>query len=139
MQDPRMMNTTSLAFLGDAVYEVYIRNHVMESGQVNANRLHSMAVKYVRAQSQASVLKQMLGGFLTEEETALAKRARNHRSSSSPRHADPVDYKLATAFEALIGYLYLKRDEERAREIMAEAVRLTDASEPRGSGDKEKK
>ena len=50
MQDPRMMNTTSLAFLGDAVYEVYIRNHVMESGQVNANRLHSMAVKYVRAQ-----------------------------------------------------------------------------------------
>lgn len=139
MQDPRMMNTTSLAFLGDAVYEVYIRNHVMESGQVNANRLHSMAVKYVRAQSQASVLKQMLGGFLTEEEAALAKRARNHRSSSRPRHADPVDYKLATAFEALIGYLYLKRDEERAREIMAEAVRLTDASEPRGSGDKEKK
>lgn len=139
MQDPRMMNTTSLAFLGDAVYEVYIRNHVMESGQVNANRLHSMAVKYVRAQSQAFVLKQMLGGFLTEEETALAKRARNHRSSSRPRHADPVDYKLATAFEALIGYLYLKRDEERAREIMAEAVRLTDASEPRGSGDKEKK
>ena len=122
-QDPRTLNPAVLAFIGDAVYEVYIRKLVVESGQANANKLHFAAVSYVKAESQARALRSLMDGFLTAEETALAKRARNHKTPSRPRNVDPVDYRLATAFEALIGYLYLKQDFERAEEIMAEAAR----------------
>ena len=124
--DPKMMNPAALAYLGDAVYEVYVREHVLASGQPKARKLHFMAVDYVRASAQAKALRTMMGGFLTDEEMIQAKRARNHRSSSVPRHADPVDYKLATAFEALIGYLRLKGDRERMEEIIKEAIRITD-------------
>ena len=91
------INTTALAFMGDAVYEIYVRRHVMESGQVNADRLHQMAVRYVRADGQAQAIKRMMrDNLLTEEETALVKRARNHRTTSKPRNADPVIYKPVT-------------------------------------------
>ena len=68
----KQMNTTALAYMGDAVYEVYVRRHVMESGQINADRLHYMAVPFVRAHGQATALKEMMKGFLTEEEASLA-------------------------------------------------------------------
>ena len=67
-------------------------------------------------------------GFLTEEEERIYKRARNHRTMSRPQHADPKDYKIATGFEALLGYLYLSDERERLREIAGEAVRIVDAS-----------
>jgi ribonuclease-3 family protein len=70
----------------------------------------------------------LASGFLTEEEAALLKRARNHRSMSRPQHADPKEYKLATGFEALLGYLYLKDERDILREIAAEAVRIVDAA-----------
>ena len=62
-----MINTTALAFLGDAVYEVYIRKHVLEKGQQKADRMHRLAVKYVRAESQAKAVRRLMEGFLTEE------------------------------------------------------------------------
>lgn len=120
--NPREINTTALAFIGDAVYEVFIRKHVMESGQHNADMLHKMAVIYVRAEAQAKAIKSLMRDFLTEEETAIVKRARNHKSVSKSRSAGPVAYKLATAFEALIGYLYLDGQDERMTEIVKEAV-----------------
>ena len=124
--NPRMMNTTALAFLGDAVYEVYVRNHVLASGQIHADRLHHLAVRYVCADGQAAALKAMMtAGFLTEDELALVRRARNHRSASRPKNADPVVYKLATAFEALLGMLYLEQEEERLEAVMAEAMAQT--------------
>ena len=120
--NPREINTTALAFIGDAVYEVFVRKHVMEKGQRNADMLHKMAVVYVRAEAQAKAVKSLMQDFLTEEETAIVKRARNHKSVSKSRSAGPVAYKLATAFEALIGYLYLDGQEARMMEIVKEAV-----------------
>lgn len=124
------INTTALAFMGDAVYEIYVRRHVMESGQVNADRLHQMAVRYVRADGQAQAIKRMMrDNLLTEEETALVKRARNHRTTSKPRNADPVIYKLATAFEALLGWLYLEKRYTRMEEVVQMALDITEGGE----------
>ena len=124
------INTTALAFMGDAVYEIYVRRHVMESGQVNADRLHQMAVRYVRADGQAQAIKRMMrDNLLTEEETALVKRARNHRTTSKPRNADPVIYKLATAFEALLGWLYLEKRYMRMEEVVQMALDITEGGE----------
>ncbi len=125
------INTTALAFMGDAVYEVYVRHRVMETGEVNADRLHQMAVKYVRADGQAKAVKAMMGdGFLTDDEVALVKRARNHKTASKPKNADPVIYKLATAFEALIGYLYLTGERGRMTEIIFRAMEITEVDKP---------
>jgi len=114
------LNTTALAFIGDAVYEVYVREMLLESGQVNADKLHSLAVKYVKAEGQAAALRAVFNS-LSEDEQALAKRARNRKSTSKPKNADPVEYKLATAFEALIGYLYLAKETDRMEEIINQA------------------
>ena len=121
--NPKEINTTALAFLGDAVYEVYVRKYVMETGQQNADMLHKMAVKYVCANGQAKAVKSMMNDFLTEEEIKLVKRARNRKSVSRTRSADAVSYKLATAFEALLGYLQLNEEYDRAEQVMEEAVR----------------
>lgn len=118
------MNTTALAYMGDAVYEVYVRKHVMGSGNPHVDSLHKNAVSYVRADAQAKVLKSMMNGFLSEEELALVKRARNHKIASKPQNASPMTYKLATAFEALIGCLYLSQDTERLEVVVAEALRI---------------
>lgn len=122
-RNPKEINTTALAFLGDAVYEVYARNHVMEDGCQRADQLHRMAVKYVCADGQAKAVKSLMQDFLTEEEIKLVKRARNHKTTSKARSADPVTYKLATAFEALIGYLHLAGDAARMEAVIAEALR----------------
>lgn len=127
-QKIRNMNTTALAYMGDAVYEVYIRKRAMASGQPAADRLHAMAVPFVKASGQAYAIKELMKGFLTEEELALAKRARNHKTSSKPRNADPVEYKLATAFEALVGALYLSGDTARLEEIMGEAAKIIEGA-----------
>lgn len=125
------MNTTALAFLGDAVYEVYVRRHVLEKEKVHVDRLHRLAVKYVCASGQARVVKQLLADdMLTEDEQALVKRARNHRTASKPKNADPVVYKLATAFEALLGFLHLSGQEQRLEEIVEQAFLITEGKQP---------
>ncbi|MFA7660529.1 MAG: ribonuclease III domain-containing protein [Anaerovoracaceae bacterium] len=111
------MNTTALAFLGDAVYETYVRNHLIQTMQADADKLHRTAVKYVRAEAQAGAMKELLSS-LSEEELGLVKRARNKKISTKPKNADPVLYKWATAFEALIGYLYLSDNRTRMEEII---------------------
>ena len=122
------MNTSTLAYLGDAVFEVIIREKIVREKPGDADRAHHSAVRYVSAGGQAAAARAMVAsGFLTEEELALFKRARNHRSMSRPQHADPREYKMATGFEALLGYLYLSDKRERLREIAAEAVRIVDA------------
>lgn len=122
--NPRDINTTALAYLGDAVYEIYVRKYVMETGQINADKLHRMAIKYVCADGQALAVKALMKEFLTEDEVKVVKRARNHKSYSKPRGASPIVYKLATAFEALVGTLYLQGEEERLEEIIKEAFSL---------------
>ncbi len=121
---PKEINTTALAYIGDAVYEIYVRKHVLLGGYANVDMLHRRAVMYVRADGQAKALKALMTDFLSEEEVSLAKRARNHKSASKPKNADPVIYKLATAFEALIGYLYLSGEINRMEDIISKAFEV---------------
>lgn len=121
--DVKQINTTALAYMGDAVYEVYIRRHVMETGHVHVDKLHAMAVPFVKAEGQARAIKYLVEEFLTEEEKALTKRARNHKIATKAKNATPMDYKWATAFEALLGYLHLKGDVERLEAVIAEAIK----------------
>lgn len=126
----RRFNTTTLAYLGDAVFEVIVREKIVREKPGDAGRAHHTAVRYVSSEGQSKAAKAMVAsGFLTEEEERLYKRARNHRSMSRPHNADPKNYKIATGFEALIGYLYLSDERERLREIAAEAVRIVDAAD----------
>ncbi len=121
--DVKQINTTALAYMGDSVYEVYIRRHVMETGHVHVDRLHAMAVPFVKAEGQAKAIKHLMDSdFLTEEEQTLTKRARNHKIASKAKNATPMDYKWATAFEALIGYLYLLGDIGRMEEVIDAAI-----------------
>ena len=123
------MNTTTLAYLGDAVFEVIVREKIVTEKPGDVDRAHHTAVRYVSAAGQAKAARTMVSsGFLTDEETAVYKKARNHRAMSRPQHADPKEYKIATGFEALLGWLYLSDDRERLREIAAEAVRIVDAA-----------
>ena len=124
------INTTALAYIGDAVYEIYIRKHSIEGGQHKVDVLHKKAVKFVRADGQALAVKTMMREeFLSEEEISLVKRARNHESASKPKNADPVIYKLATAFEALIGFLYLEENTDRLEEVIARAIAIIEEGE----------
>lgn len=134
-KDMLYLNTTALAFLGDAVYETCVRERLVRSGQIHGDRLHRIAVGYVRAEAQAASLKRILPE-LTEEELALVKRGRNKRINSKPKHADPVIYKWATAFEALLGYLYLSGQEERLGEIMEEAMKHSGDRDGKKTGEK---
>lgn len=112
-------NSLSLAYLGDAVYELYIRTYLLSKGNYKVGDLQNMAVKYVSAKAQSAFLDKMIDdNFLTEEELTIVKRARNHKSHQSPKHTDIITYKKSTGLEALIGYLKLTKNEIRIEEIM---------------------
>lgn len=127
IEEINRMNTTTLAYLGDAVFEVIVREKIVLEKPGDAGRAHHTAVRYVSAEGQAKAARTMVTeGFLTDEELAIYKRGRNHRSISRPQHANPRDYKVATGFEALLGYLYLADRRERLRDIAARAVHIVD-------------
>lgn len=112
-------NSLALAYIGDAIYEVYIREYLLGQGLEKVNKLQKEATKYVSARGQANYLKQMIDeNFLTEEELQIVMRARNHKTNSSPKNTDIITYKNATGLEALIGCLYLEGNNERIAEIM---------------------
>lgn len=124
----RQINTNALAYLGDAVYEVAIRKHIMSTGQYHADRLHQIAVRYVRAEGQALAIKKILNE-LTEEEQIVVRRARNRKITSKPRNLNHVTYKWATAFEALVGYLYLLEQHERLDWFINRAIEVINHGE----------
>ena len=112
------INSLVLAYLGDAVYELYIRKYLISKNINKVNKLQKEAVNYVSAKAQSNFLEKMFeDNFLTEEEINIVKRARNHKSHNS-KSVDIVTYKRSTGLEALIGYLDLKNDKERIDEIM---------------------
>ena len=124
------MNTTALAYIGDAVYEIYVRQRVLQMEKVHVDHLHKLAINYVNNAGQAKAVKRLMNeGFLTEEEVSLVKRARNHKTASKPRNADPVNYKLATAFEALIGWLHLDGQKDRMEEIIFRAMAIIEEAQ----------
>lgn len=117
--DTREINVLVLAYLGDTIYENYIRKFLIGKGIGNVNDLQKEAVNYVSARSQARFLREMLdGNFLSEEELVIVKRARNYKTTSHPKNCDIITYKCATGLEALIGYLNLENKNDRILEIM---------------------
>lgn len=122
--DPAQYNPLVLAYIGDTVYDLFIRTRLLESGFRNVTHMHKEAVGYVRAHSQA-VSAHMIEPLLTEEELSVFKRGRNAKSNTSPKNADIIDYRTATGLEALIGYLYLENETDRLDVLLnvaAEAV-----------------
>ena len=113
------MNVITLAYLGDSVYEVYIREYLISKGIVYVVDLQKEAIKYVSAKSQARILKYLLDiGYLSNEEIDVVKRGRNYKRGSHPKNTDIITYKNSTGFEALIGYLYLSDKIDRVTEIV---------------------
>lgn len=112
-------NALVLAYLGDSIYETYIRKYLIDKGISKVNLLQSESIKYVSAKGQAKYLKEMIdSNFLSEEELNIVMSARNHKSNHRPKNCDIITYKYATGLEALIGYLYYKDEFKRIDEIM---------------------
>lgn len=112
----RMYSPLTLAFLGDAVYSLLVRNMLSLSANKPAGKLHKESVNYVNAAFQSQMIK-MLIPLLTDSETAVFKRGRNAHSSHSPKNQSDADYRYATGLEALYGYLYLCGNTERIKEL----------------------
>lgn len=111
----------ALAYMGDAVYEVLIRTRVMNRGSMQVNKMHKKSASLVKAEAQAGMI-QALQEELTEEETAVYKRGRNAHSASSAKNASIRDYRMATGFEALVGYLYLTGQYERLLKLVHDGL-----------------
>ena len=117
------LNVLVLAYLGDTVYEYYIRRFLIESKISNVNDLQKNAVNYVSAVNQAKFLEMLIqSNFFNEDELSIIKRARNHKGGKHPKNCDVITYKHATALEALIGYLKLENKEERIEELMNKII-----------------
>lgn len=112
-------NVLTLAYIGDAIYEVYIREFLIKKGLMKVNKLQQEAINYVSAASQRKKLENLINdNILTQDELDIMNRARNHKGTRHPKNTDIITYKYATAFEAIIGYLYLKQDKNRLDEII---------------------
>ena len=116
---PIEMNVLTLAYIGDAIYEIHIRKHLVSLGIIKVKELQTEAVKYVSARGQSKYLEELIElNFFSEEELSLIKRSRNNKGKSHPKNTDIVTYKHATALESLIGYLYLENNLDRIDQIM---------------------
>ncbi|MBF7082830.1 ribonuclease III [Desulfallas sp. Bu1-1] len=112
-----------LAYIGDAVYELAVREYLVSRGPASVNKLHREAVRHVRASTQARIY-HALEGCLSKAEEAVARRGRNAKSGHGPRGDSIIEYRHSTGFESLVGYLYLRRDWARLEEILALARRV---------------
>ncbi len=123
--NPKQVNSLALAYIGDAIYEVYVRHHLLSKGNVRPNQLHKLATKYVSAKAQATVLHELSKmEFFSEEEMAIIRRGRNAKSGTVPKNTDVQTYRYSTAFEALIGYLHLEKNADRLAEIIQTSFEL---------------
>lgn len=116
-QDIRSYSPLTLAYIGDGVYDLVIRSLVVGRGNTSANQLHRRTSSVVKAKAQSDMIQALLED-LTEEETAVYKRGRNAKSPTMAKNASVLDYRRATGFEALMGYLYLKDDFGRLVELV---------------------
>ena len=115
--DIRTYSPLTLAYIGDAIYELVIRTILVEKGNTQVNKLHQRASKLVKASAQSEIIEK-LKPYLTEEETGIFKRGRNAKSFTMAKNASMSDYRRATGFEALMGYLYLTEQWDRMLELI---------------------
>ncbi len=124
LAEVKVMNPLTLAYIGDAIYEIYIRKYLILKHPLKVNELNKKCVKFVKATAQKNVVTS-IEGELTEEEIRMVKRGRNSSPKTVPKHTQLIDYKLATGFEALLGYLYLLGDQERLEYIIEKGIKIT--------------
>jgi len=117
-----------LAYLGDAVYELWVREHLVRQGLCKVNDLHRAAVRYVNAQTQ-SLLAARLEPLLSEEEVAVWKQGRNAKGGRQPKNMAMIDYRRATGLESLVGHLYLQGEAERLEMIFQLMVQLVEEAD----------
>jgi ribonuclease-3 family protein len=132
IKDSKHLNSLALAYIGDAVYEIYVRHHLLAQGNIRPNQLHNQAKRFVSAKAQARILHHLfsLEGF-SEEEEAVIRRGRNAKSGTIPKNTDVQTYRYSTAFEALIGHLYLEKEHNRLEELVQEAFHFISLEERR--------
>lgn len=112
------LNATTLAYIGDAVFSLQIREYLVEQGYQRPNDLQKKSVEYVSAKAQDKILKYLLDqNILSEQEQLIVKRGRNTKTHSIAKNADVITYRNSTGFEALWGYLYLHKEQERLEEL----------------------
>ncbi len=116
-EDIKMLSPLVWAYMGDAVYEQYVREHIINLGIAKNGAYHKKSIKYVSANAQVKILKE-LEAYVTEEEKDIVRRGRNSHPHSHAKNADIVDYKYATGFEALIGFLFLNKKTQRLNNII---------------------
>lgn len=116
-QEVNLMSPLTWAYIGDCVYEMYTRTKLVNETKLKPHALHIQAIKHVKAKAQAETLNEIYDE-LTEKEKEIVRRGRNAENHHLPKNAEATDYMYATAFEALIGYLYLSKQEERLKEIL---------------------
>ena len=116
-EEVNLMSPLTWAYVGDAVYELYIRTKLVNETHMKPHALHIEAIKHVKAQAQAETLKKIYDE-LTEKEQEVVRRGRNAENHHLPKNANVQDYMYSTAFEALIGYLYLTKQNDRLKEIL---------------------
>ena len=119
--DPCTYSPLVLAYIGDAVYELLIRTKVINHGSMQVNKMHKKSASLVKAETQANIIK-AIQDDLTEEELAVYKRGRNAKSATTAKHATMIDYRMATGFEALVGYLYLQARHGRLLELIRDGL-----------------
>lgn len=134
MDNPDLLNGATLAYIGDAIFEVAVRQHVLKSGETHPNQLHQLAIKYVGAKGQAKVMKYWIDSDerLTPEELIMYKRGRNHKASTKAKNATIGEYRQATGFESLMGWLFLTNQEERLSTLIKDALHYIDQLESQG-------
>lgn len=121
--NPKEMNVLALAYLGDSIYEIYIRKYLLEKGICKVKELQATSILYVSAKRQAFYLKRWTDqNLLTEEEMQIVLRARNHKGTRHPKNTDIITYKHATALEALIAFWYLEKNFNRLDEMMKQIL-----------------
>lgn len=122
IEEVKLMKPLVWAYIGDCIYEIFIRMNLVNSTHLDPHRLHIETIKYVKAKAQAETLSRIYDN-LTEEEKDIVRRGRNAEAHHQPKNAELADYKYATAFEALIGYLYLMKQDERLKEILNKSIK----------------
>lgn len=124
VQEARQLNPLVLAFIGDAIYEVFVRTYLVDKKRdMSVHKLHVEAISFVKAHAQSEIIKK-LEDQLTEEETGIFKRGRNAKSGTVPKNADMQEYKAATGFEALLGYLYITEQTDRLNNILESVIEI---------------
>lgn len=116
-----MLSPLVWAYVGDSVYEMFIRTNLINNSNAKPHKLHIESIKYVKAKAQADILKKIQEN-LTEEEKNIVRRGRNTENHHVAKNANVADYAQSTAFEALIGYLYLSKKDKRLKEILDSCI-----------------